>query len=648
MATIERYQTASGSTLYRVRYRTPDRGQTDKRGFRTKRDAEAFAASVEVSKMRGEYVAPGLGKVTVGELRPAWLARQQGHMKPSGFRSYESAWRVHVESRWGTTRVADIRYTDVQAWIADLSEKLSAPMVATTYSVLARILDDAVRDRMLAANPARGVKLPPRRKGQNVYLSAVQLRALSVESGRYGSLILLLGTAGLRWGEAAALRVGDIDFLRRRVALHQNAVTVGRKVHVGSLKSGHHRTVPLSRFVVDELAATCEGKGRDELIWPSQTGGYLGPPAGNKSWLSGAVARCQEADPTFPKITAHALRHTAASLAISAGANVKVVQRMLGHYAGDLVKCVLSGGGLIESGEQSVEHFLAAELSVLGGVVALCLQRRAEFDGGLEESAGFADGFEVAVQADGSGAVAVAEHPAVHLDTELAHLGAFGLGGQCARLVVEGFNLFADGEVFVGDGAVGDAGVNEGHPHRSVPEQRGQGFEGHAAVDCLGGQRVPQPVRADVADPGGAGGFGDGPIDAALADALAVLDEQVAAAQAGGSGGEPGVEEILQLGMQRDVAVGAQFPERHVQPVRGADLHHGIDCEIEEFALAQAGAGQELHAQSDERVVGGARGLQQLGERGAVEEPGQRVIPQRQGRRETRVRGRGCRRRPIR
>jgi integrase len=43
------------------------------------------------------------------------------------------------------------------------------------------------------------------------------------------------------------------------------------------------------------------------------------------------VSRCQKADPTFPRITAHALRHTAASLAISAGANVKVVQRMLGH-----------------------------------------------------------------------------------------------------------------------------------------------------------------------------------------------------------------------------------------------------------------------------------------------------------------------------
>jgi Phage integrase family len=57
----------------------------------------------------------------------------------------------------------------------------------------------------------------------------------------------------------------------------------------------------------------------------------MGPPASKDSWLSGAVARCRNSDPTTPRVTAHALRHTAASLAISSGANPKVVQRMLGH-----------------------------------------------------------------------------------------------------------------------------------------------------------------------------------------------------------------------------------------------------------------------------------------------------------------------------
>jgi Arm DNA-binding domain len=68
MATISKYETAGGATLYRVRYRTPDNRQTDKRGFATKRAAEAFAASVEVSKLKGEYVSPSSARVTLGEL----------------------------------------------------------------------------------------------------------------------------------------------------------------------------------------------------------------------------------------------------------------------------------------------------------------------------------------------------------------------------------------------------------------------------------------------------------------------------------------------------------------------------------------------------------------------------------------------------
>ena len=74
MATIERYQTPSGATLYMVRYRTPGRGQTKKRGFKTKREAEQWANKVEVDKMTGDYVQPSLGRITVAELATDWLA----------------------------------------------------------------------------------------------------------------------------------------------------------------------------------------------------------------------------------------------------------------------------------------------------------------------------------------------------------------------------------------------------------------------------------------------------------------------------------------------------------------------------------------------------------------------------------------------
>lgn len=114
-----------------------------------------------------------------------------------------------------------------------------------------------------------------------------------------------------------------MDFLRRRVTLHRNAVKVGGTFAVGTLKSNKSRTVAVPAFVMDALADTANGKSRDDLLWPSRAGGYLGPPVTNKSWLSGPAERCMKADPTFPRVTAHDLRHTAASLAISAGANPK-------------------------------------------------------------------------------------------------------------------------------------------------------------------------------------------------------------------------------------------------------------------------------------------------------------------------------------
>lgn len=345
MATISRYQTASGTTLYRVRYRTPDRQQTDKRGFKTKRDAEAFAAEVEGRKLRGEYVAPSLGRITIGDLGVAWVERQRGHLKPNSYKSIETSWRVHVMPQWGRTPAANVMFTGVQAWVSDLSQHRGAKVVRGAHAVLYGILEDAVRDRRIASNPARGVKLPPIVKQPNKYLTGGQLHALAREAGRYCSLVLLLGTAGLRWGEAAGLRVQDVDFLRRRITVSENATAGG----TGTLKGGGHRTLVVAQYVVDELAATVAGKGRADLIWPAQTGGHLKSPATHDSWLSGAVQRCQRAadaaratevkampgshptTPVFPRVTAHDLRHTAASLAISAGANVKAVQRMLGH-----------------------------------------------------------------------------------------------------------------------------------------------------------------------------------------------------------------------------------------------------------------------------------------------------------------------------
>ena len=261
-------------------------------------------------------------------------------------------------------------------------------------------------------------------------------------------------------------------------------------------------------------------------------------------------------------VTAHRLRHTLATQAINRGMSLDAIAALLGHYAGDLVKWISLGGCVVEAGQQAVEDLLATELALGVRVVALALQGGAELDGGLEEGARLADRLEVAVQSHGSGAVAVAEHPSVHFGAQLARLGALGVAGQRLGCVVEGFDLFRDREVLVGHGAVGDAGINHGHPHRAMPQQSGDGLQRHAPVDRLGGQGVAQLVRCDVPDARGPGGLGDRAVHPVLPDASAVLEQQVGAAQPGRAGGDPVIEEPFELRVQGYVAVAAQLAQR--------------------------------------------------------------------------------------
>lgn len=99
MGSISAYETSAGKR-YRVRYRKPDHTQTDKRGFSTKRKAELFLASVEVSKARGEYVNVDDARARLNMLGAQWLERQT-HLKPSSLRPLQIAWRVYVEPRCG-------------------------------------------------------------------------------------------------------------------------------------------------------------------------------------------------------------------------------------------------------------------------------------------------------------------------------------------------------------------------------------------------------------------------------------------------------------------------------------------------------------------------------------------------------------------
>ena len=345
---ITPYMTADGRR-YRVRYRKPDKSQTDKRGFKTKRDAETYLASVTVSKATGDYIDPAASRVTLGELGRAWMRTKQATLKPSSYHSIEVSWRVYVEPRWNSTPVGDVKPTAVETWIAELANgsavtartkaqrsavgPRSATVTLRALGILAGILDAAVRDRRIPRNPARGARnLPTKHSSKRRrYLTdaeVVQL-ARSTDDRTRATLILVLAYCGLRWGEAIGLRVSDLNMLRRRIHVNQSAVEVDGVIHVGAPKSWEKRTVPFPTFLAAPLAELCEGKTSAALVFAGPRGEFLRRPKtsdGTSSWLLAALESAG-----LERLTPHDLRHTAASLAIASGANVKAVQRMLGH-----------------------------------------------------------------------------------------------------------------------------------------------------------------------------------------------------------------------------------------------------------------------------------------------------------------------------
>jgi integrase len=291
---------------WRARYRDST-GREHAKHFSRKVDATKWLVSITATIAIGTYVDPAAGQIMLGEYAQTWLARQ-----------------VH---------------SAVAAWIVDLlDDGIAAPTVRHIHRVLHMILNAAIDDGRLARNPAARVKLPHVRSRDKRFLSHEQVAALAGAAGEDHLIIRVLAYCGLRFGELAALRVRDVDPLRRRLQIEESATEVDGRMVFGTPKSHQCRSVPVPRSLITDLAAACAGKSPDELVFTAPKGGVL--------WLRNWRRRVFEpavAAAGLGQLSPHELRHTAASLAVAAGANVKAVQRTLGHASAAMTLDVYSG-----------------------------------------------------------------------------------------------------------------------------------------------------------------------------------------------------------------------------------------------------------------------------------------------------------------
>jgi integrase len=336
MASIERRQ-IRGQERFLVRYRDPS-GKQKARTFVSEKAAVDYEAEVRTDMRRGAYLDPQAGQMKVAPWSEKWIAGQ-GHLKPSTRTRYRGLLKVQILPKWGGCSLQDVDFLEVQGWVSDMtSSGLSGSTVRQAHRVFSLLLETAVRSKRLSSNPAIGVKLPRAGKPEKTFLTHEQVTALADAAGEWRTVILVLAFCGLRWGELAALRVGRVDTMRRRISVAESVTEPDGKLIWGDPKNHQRRSVPIPKFLVDELDVLKAGKGPKDLMFTGAHGGVLRNgnfrrdvfnPAAIKAGLDG--------------LTPHELRHTAASLAISSGANVKAVQRMLGHASAAMTLDVYAG-----------------------------------------------------------------------------------------------------------------------------------------------------------------------------------------------------------------------------------------------------------------------------------------------------------------
>lgn len=238
--------------------------------------------------------------------------------------------------------IGDITRAAVRDWVSDLSVDSAPSTVHNEIGVLRQVLAMAVDENRLVVNPVDGVELPTVRAAEQRFLTLDQLHVLAGGSGDHKPLVYVLGTTGLRFGEAAELRWRDVDLENLRIRVSRAVALVDGEFVIGPPKSGKARTVSMPAFVADLLG---ERGDLDALVFPDAQGGHMRGSNVRRRWWADAVAAAE----LFPRIEAtkdgpvtvyefklHELRHTAASLAIQAGAHIKSLQAMLGHASAAL------------------------------------------------------------------------------------------------------------------------------------------------------------------------------------------------------------------------------------------------------------------------------------------------------------------------
>jgi integrase len=296
------------SGRYQARYPGPDGVlRPADRTFVTVTDADLWLSKKRVEIEEGRWLDPEQGQTTVRDWAARWLAATSPQLKHKTQASYRSLITSRINPLLGDRELASLRPINVTEWIAAMRrEGLSASRIRQAYRVLSQLTASAVDNGLIAQTPCRGVRLPRMPQTEPHILTQVEASRIVRAADRpHDLLIALLAFAGLRIGEAFAVRRGDVDVVGCLLLVDENLAEANGALVFDTPKSHQKRTVSLAPSLTKRLGAyldTLPGGG-DALLFTNSKGGPLRYNQWRKAHFDPAVSAAGLTD-----VTPHDLR----------------------------------------------------------------------------------------------------------------------------------------------------------------------------------------------------------------------------------------------------------------------------------------------------------------------------------------------------
>lgn len=224
-------------------------------------EALELLEEMRVAVRQRTWLDPARGEIALCAWHKIWWEIQVG--EEATLDRDERMWRRHVLPAFGSHRLVELGYMEIQGWVNRLHDKNGGPLAAGSvikaFQILDRMLTAAKLDRRIPFNPAEGVKLPPVTKPHPedrrppTYSQLWRIRA-HIPSYHHAFVILAQET-GMRFGELAGLRWCWVDLKARRIQVREVLTEVRgaiRRKEYPKSDAGK-RTVPLSGLAVRVL-----------------------------------------------------------------------------------------------------------------------------------------------------------------------------------------------------------------------------------------------------------------------------------------------------------------------------------------------------------------------------------------------------------